>query len=249
VSLWREIPAGAFMMGSPDGDGDDDEHPRHRVNINSPFLCGVVPVTNVQYAAFDSGKQPYQWEGVDQKELEGHPVVNVTWFESVAFCQWLSAAYQKLRGARLPTEEEWEYACRAGTDTRYWSGDDESDLSKVGWYEENSDDRTHRVGGKPVSPWGLYDIHGNVEEWTLSRYTDSFSGREQGYRLDPLSVRPADLAVDASGGDLVTRGGGCWFAADWARAAYRYIWNPGVVNQGQGFRVVVPASPELAIDT
>ena len=149
VELWREIPAGKFLMGSlPEEEGSfDNERPRHEVVVRSEFRMAVVPVTVAQFAAFDPEHDPEPEEGtardrVDEEELATHPVENVTWYQAVAFCRWLSASFRWARGARLPTEEEWEYACRAGTETRYWKGDQEADLEQVGWYEENSGGRT-----------------------------------------------------------------------------------------------------------
>jgi formylglycine-generating enzyme required for sulfatase activity len=241
--LWRQIPAGTFLMGSPEGEGFDDEHPRHKVVVDEAFRFCAVPVTNAQYRAFDPGYKPRVWEGVPPDELDHHPVVEVTWYEAMAFCQWLAATLPAARGARLPTEEEWEYACRAGTETRYWSGDDKADLAKVGWYDRNSEGRTHRVGEKPANPWGLYDVHGNVWEWTLNTFSDDYSGRERGVTVESSSVDPADYA-DSSGAGRVFRGGGCWGTAVWARAAFRNLGGPGFVVGGRGFRVVLPGAPE-----
>lgn len=149
VPLWAEIPVGTFRMGSPEHEEGrfDREGPAHKVTIQAPFRLGVVPVTNAQFATFDPKHKPRHWEGVAQGELAYHPVENVTWFEAMVFCRWLSMSFsERFGGARLPTEEEWEYACRAGTQTRYWRGDQEGDLAEVGWYDENTDYRTHRVG-------------------------------------------------------------------------------------------------------
>jgi len=180
-----------------------------------PFL------TAIQYADFrDPGESP-----------------------SMAFCRWLSAAVPWARDARLPTEEEWEYACRAGSETRYWSGDGEDDLDRVGWYDKNSEGRTHRVGEKPANPWGLYDLHGNVWEWTLSTRTD-YSDREAGIAVDPSAIDPADLAA-LPGGGRVIRGGSCWNEARRARSGYRVWGDPETEIRNQGFRVLLPVAPRL----
>jgi len=150
-------------------------------------------------------------EDVSGDELAHHPVVNVTWYAATAFCRWLAAYFP---GARLPIEEEWEYACRAGTETRYWAGDTEEDLDRVGWYRKNSDGHTHRVGEKPGNPWKLYDMHGNVREWTATTFDD-----EQ---------------------ERVACGGSWWDAADMARSASLLITDPGNVIGLKGFRVVLP---------
>jgi formylglycine-generating enzyme required for sulfatase activity len=249
VELWREIPAGRFWMGSRKGEGDESERPRHEVTIARPFCCAAVPVTQAQYAAFDD--RPFmKWQGVAEAELRQHPVVGVTSYEAVSFCRWLAASLPWARGARLPLEEEWEYACRAGTESRYWSGNEEEDLKRVGWYEANSGRRTHRVGEKPANLWGLYDVHGNVWEWTLSDWTGDYRGREAGVTLDPSAVKADTAATEPPGGaGRVVRGGCCWRDADWARAAYRDFRRPWVGGGDQGFRVALPPAPSsLAVD-
>jgi formylglycine-generating enzyme required for sulfatase activity/energy-coupling factor transporter ATP-binding protein EcfA2 len=248
VPLWCEIPAGQFWMGSPEGEGYNREYPCHGVTIAAPFRCGVVPVTDAQFAAFDLDHRPRAWKGPPAEELPYYPVESVTWFEAVSFCRWLAASFPWARGARLPAEEEWEYACRAGSQTRYWNGDKESDLAAVGWFDSNSEGWIHGVGEKPANPWGLYDVHGNVWEWMLSASTDGYVGREGGVRFDPAAVEvPSNEAI---GGWRVVRGGSCWSNADHARAAFRLIGLLGFSGEHDlGFRVVLPAVPELlAVD-
>ncbi|MCP4594408.1 MAG: formylglycine-generating enzyme family protein [bacterium] len=234
-------------MGSPpDEEGSfDREKPRHEVTVTFAFALGVVPVTNAQYAAFDPGHEPYRWEGVSADELEHHSVETVTWYEAMAFCRWLSEALPWARGARLPTEEEWEYACRAGSETRYWSGDGEADLARVDWYQENSGGRTHRIGEKPANPWGLYDVHGNAWEWTLSSEMSDYSGREEGIEVNPSAIDTADLAAP-SGVWRVIRGGSYWVGALLARSACRSWRGPGNEDGDQGFRVLLPVVPRMA---
>jgi formylglycine-generating enzyme required for sulfatase activity len=244
VDLWRDIPAGSFWMGSPEGVGYGDERPRHRVTFTRGFQIAAVPVTNAQYVEFDPSKVPLSWKGVSADELGDHPRVDVTWYEAVAFCRWLGSSFPWARGARLATEEEWEYACRAGTETSYWSGEEEGDLERVGWFDGNSGNRTHRVGEKPANPWGLYDVHGNVWEWTASPSTRDYSGRGEGLEIDPSKIQE-DLSAESRGGNRVFRGGSAWYDAGRARAAYRYRRLPWIRNVLQGFRVVLPAVPEL----
>jgi formylglycine-generating enzyme required for sulfatase activity len=160
----------------------------------------------------------------------------------VAFCRWLSASFPWARGARLPTEEEWEYACRAGTENRFWSGDSEEDLARVGWYGEGQKGRTHRVGEKPANPWGLYDVHGNVFEWTRSGWTDDYSEHRAGREIDPSAVDAADLAA-ACGARRVIRGGSFWYVARFARSACRLGGVPWFRGEYLGFRVWLPAAP------
>jgi formylglycine-generating enzyme required for sulfatase activity len=216
------------------------------LTIARPFRCGVVPVTHAQFAVFDPEHSVEPWEGVARAELAYHPVVGITWYEAVSFCRWLSSVFPWARGARLPVEEEWEYACRAGTESRYWSGDSEDDLARVGWYVVNSGNRTHRVGEKPANPWGLYDVHGNVWEWTLSPWTESYEVREKDLTCDLSTVEVDPAPSEAPGGDWrVLRGGSFWYVAVDARAAFRDHRNPRIVNELQGFRVVLPSGPEF----
>jgi formylglycine-generating enzyme required for sulfatase activity len=237
VAAWREVPAGGFWMGSPEGEGQDDERPRHEVAMPEGFRIGAGPVTNAQYAAFDPGHPVKAWEGVLGEELGHHPVGGVTWYEAMAFCAWLAAAFGSTRGARLPTEEEWEYACRAGTASPYWSGGEPADLDRVGWYCGNSGRRTHRVGEKPPNAWGLLDVHGNVREWTASPYRNDYADRAAGGAA-PERLEKAEEAV----GDrmLVLRGGGFWDEAPFTRSAIRSVRYPGVRLLNVGFRVVLP---------
>ena len=230
VGLWCEIPADEGWIGAADGEENwDYERPRHRVEVVRPYRMGAVPVTVAQFAAFQ-GEDPPEGE----KSL--HPVDSVTWYAAMSFCRWL-ASLPSFEGARLPTEEEWEYACRAGTETRYWKGDEEKDLDEVGWYGENSGHRTHRVGEKLANEWGLYDVHGNVWEWTMTEWdSEAYKGREDGITIDPAA--PAGAA--SHGGLRVVRGGSCWVTADWARSACRSRYDPGSVFGDQGFRVLLP---------
>ena len=237
VPLWREIPAGEFVMG---GSSYGDEKPRHRVEITSPFCLAAVPVTNAQFQAFRPDFEPHAWDGVSADELPFHPAVNLDWDDAAAFCEWLAKRHDWAKGARLPTEAEWEYACRAGTRTEYWSGDSDKDLSRVGWYGEGEKGTTHRVGTKPANPWGLYDVHGNVYEWTLTHWEGSsdYSEFADGRTIDPLAS-PADLA-GLPRARRVVRGGGYWDAAEVARSAVRFGDDPSLRYRFLGFRVLCP---------
>jgi formylglycine-generating enzyme required for sulfatase activity len=154
-----KIPAGEFQMGS-------EEHscgnPVHRVNIPEAFYMGKYPVTQKQWKAV-MGNNPSHFKGDDR------PVEYVSWYDVLGFVEKLN----ELEGTdkyRLPSEAEWEYACRAGTTTRYSFGDSEAKLRKYGWYDGNSRRETHPVGKKKPNPWGLYDIHGNVWEWCQDKW-------------------------------------------------------------------------------
>jgi formylglycine-generating enzyme required for sulfatase activity len=161
------IPAGEFQMGSPDADSDaeDDEKPRHLVKISKPLYLGVYEVTQQQYEKVMGARS---WQGESYaKEGADYAASFVSHDDAVEFCRRLS----KQEGVeyRLPTEAEWEYACRAGTTTAYSFGDDASKLGQYAWHYKNAWDigerYAHRVGQKLPNPWGLYDMHGNVLEW------------------------------------------------------------------------------------
>ncbi len=213
VRLWREIPEGQHWMGDPKRkrEVDPSDQPWRRVSIERSFALSAVPVTRAMFAAFDPDYQ------AAAEQLPNHPVVGVTHHAAVSFCRWLSASVDWALGARLPTEEEWEYSCRAGTKSLYWSGSREQDLERVGWYDKNSDHQLKRVGAKPANPWDLYDMHGNVWEWTETKGKDN--GR-------------------------VVRGGAYWNLALKVRTAHRSSRSPDGEFEDQGFRVVLPATPE-----
>jgi len=171
-----EIPAGKFLMGSPKEEaGHQDTERRVEVEISRPFYMGVYEVTTEQYAQFqrDSGRKDKVVQytqsvrnsrrkdrGVKRDEVTGdHPVEFVEWDDAQAFCEWLSKKTGKK--VALPTEAQWEYACRAGT-TGPYAGT--GILNEMGWYAGNSDGKTHPVGQKKPNAWGLYDMHGNVWE-------------------------------------------------------------------------------------
>jgi formylglycine-generating enzyme required for sulfatase activity len=206
------IPPGEFMMGS--NDGQDNEKPLHRVRLTKGFWMGKYEVTQEQYEAV-IGSNPSKFKGSD------NPVGNVSWDDAVAFC--------RKAGGRLPTEAEWEYACRAGTTTKYHSGDTDNDLARVAWYGSNSDNNPHPVGGKLANTWGLHDMHGNVWEWCADWYGDY----------------PNSDAVDptgpGSGQDRVLRGGSwnCYSVS--CRSVHRYKFSPDVGIISNGFRVIVDA--------
>ena len=175
-----------------------------------------------------------------------HPVVNVSWNDATAFCQWLSQKEGKTY--RLPTEAEWEYACRAGSQSRYWFGSDPEDLARYGnvsdasaksaftWWEHGikSDDGfifTAPVGRFPANPWGLHDMHGNVNEWCQDWYAEDYYAQ---FRTQ-IAVDPVG---PSSGTNRVLRGGS-WYLYPWfARSAYRGWLTPDLHNISFGFRVV-----------
>jgi formylglycine-generating enzyme required for sulfatase activity len=152
------LPAGEFLIGCPDSDPDAQNYqkPQHQVKVNT-FAIGKYPITQAQYQAV-MGTNPSYFKNNPQ-----NPVEQVSWNDAKAFCQKLSQITGKTY--RLLTEAEWEYACRAGTTTTYYFGDDVNQLGDYAWYSENSNGTTHPVGQKNPNGWGLYDMSGNVWEW------------------------------------------------------------------------------------
>ena len=161
------VPGGCFRMGSERGGEDADEAPMRTVTVDA-FAMGVTEVTNLQYEQFDPSHRALRgaW-GFSSRDDEA--VVLVSWYDAVAYCEWLSE--RTGRHYRLPTEAEWEYACRAGTTTDYWTGDTlAAFMQRHQRTERNKVPVPLTVGLGEPNPFGLYDMHGNVEEWCLDRY-------------------------------------------------------------------------------
>ena len=171
-----KIPAGSFLMGTEEAEvirlckeyRTDDykyEMPQHRVNLQE-FYLGKYPITQEQYQAI-MGNNPSRF-----KDNPKNPVENVRWNDAQAFCQKLSEETGKKY--RLPSESDWEYACRAGTQTHYYFGDNAEQLREYAWYRDNSGSTTHLVGQKKPNNWGLYDMHGTVWEWCEDRWYENY---------------------------------------------------------------------------
>lgn len=246
AELWCPVAEGVGWIGRRDDEEGNDEESRHRVEIQQPFWLSAVPVTNALYAAFDDTKKFERWPDVATGDLETHPRVNVTWYEAVAFCRWL-ATQSGFAGTspNLPEEEVWEYSCRAGSETRFWAGEEDECLAEVGWYTANSGGRTHRVGGKPANGLGLFDMHGNVREWTASSFGPEryLSQSQDKPRLVDPAASSTDLAASFLRGKRVMRGGSYGGLARICRSAYRNTEDPGTGLWSQGFRVLLSSAP------
>lgn len=224
-----KLPGGNYVMG----DKDEIDAPPHEVSV-SPFYMDAYLVTQEHYQRI-MGENPSRWKG------ERNPVEQVRWSDAVKFCnkrsesEGLEPCYDletwacnfNATGYRLPTEAEWEYACRAGTTTRYFFGNSPSDLKDYSWFEKNSGGHPHPVGLKQPNPWGLYDICGNVWEWC-----NDF------YHVDYYNRSDAENPKGPAQGDTkVVRGGGWRFSDDTCRSGYRYNENPGYVDACFGYDI------------
>ena len=216
----KQIPAGTFVSGSSmaEKDREDNEGPVHEVAISRPFHMGVFEVTQAQWEAV-MGTNPSRFNG-----KPANPVEQVSWEDCQEFVRKLNG--MGIGTFRLPTEAEWEYACRAGTKTAYSFGDGAGKLGKYAWYRDNSGSTTHEVGTKKPNPWGLYDMHGNVWEWCSDWYAD--------YSMD----KQTDPKGAADGSYRVERGS-CWEFSSWhCRSASRSRVPPSFRYSGLGFRLV-----------
>jgi formylglycine-generating enzyme required for sulfatase activity len=233
----RWIPPGTFMMGSRDDDREalGSEKPAREVRITRGFYLGETEVTQGQYKAV-TGESPSLFQG-----SEDLPVEQVSWFDAVMYANALSekeglTPFYRIEGGsvtvpdwqgagyRLPTEAEWEYACRGRNPGRYGFGDDASMFGEYGWFGGNSDGKTHEVRQRRGNGFGLFDMHGNVWEWCWDGYADKLRGG-----VDPRGAESAWARV--------FRGGGWYHDARGARSAYRYGISPVLRDFGLGLRL------------
>ncbi|MDR2051674.1 MAG: formylglycine-generating enzyme family protein [Deltaproteobacteria bacterium] len=230
------IPAGEFIMGSPEGyeKADGDERPRHRVRIGQPFYLSRHELTQGEWVSV-MGSNPSRFLGASR------PVENVSWEDAQEFIRRLN---ESGRGGsfRLPTEAEWEYAARAGSDSSYFFGDSPEDLEQYAWYKDNSGRRTLPVGRKAPNAWGLYDMYGNVWEMVQDVYLEDYYNRSP--ELDP--VWPAGESDFPSPDDERVVRGGSWHSdKSFCRSAYRNYDDANVRDNITGFRLVfVPETRE-----
>jgi formylglycine-generating enzyme required for sulfatase activity len=234
------IREGDLLMGSPDGEvgRKKNEGPQHKVRITSPFYMSIFPVTKGQFARF-AKEAPYKteaeqardkltWQNTGFSQDNPHePVVFVTWNDAVKFCEWLTKEDKEGRRYVLPTEAQWEYACRVGTKTAYFFGDDAKFLKDYAWYKDNSENRIHPVAGQSSNPKGLFDLYGNVRQWCR----DDLRTYAGGEVVDPIGPETA-------GGQRALRGGDWESDAAACRSAARMHLDPSERNNHVGFRVV-----------
>lgn len=246
------VSPGTFVMGSQEAPGAEwqaDERPEHRVTIPRGYYLGKYKVTRGQFAAFvkatgyrteaeKEGKAwgrlatggwsdiaGLSWQNPNFPQTDDHPVTCMNWNDAKAFCDW--ATKKTGRTVKLPTEAEWEYACRAGTKTKWSFGDDAGQMGEYGWISKNSGGATHPVGQKKPNAWGLYDMHGNVWEWCQD-WAGPYTATETVEPLGPV------------GGDRrILRGGDWRHDASYARAAFRDRSIPSNSGTCHGFRVEV----------
>jgi len=214
------VPAGSYVMGSADIAGEEDEFPAHPVTISRPFYLGRCEVTQAQWQRV-MGDNPSRFPGPQR------PVDTVSWSD----CQRFLARLAALTGKRfaLPTEAQWEYAARAGTSTRWSSGDDEARLADYAWIGTNSGGATRPVATRKPNAWGLCDMAGNVWEWCADWYGKH--AYEGGAAVDPTGP--------ATGSSRILRGGGWGESPGSARPAYRNAEGPDTRNDGTGLRCVM----------
>jgi len=223
------LEAGRFTMG----DEKEIDATPHEVSISS-FYIDMYPVTQEQYDKVMGGN-PSRWKG------DKNPVEQVRWSDAVKFCnarslkEGLQPCYDlqswecnfEANGYRLPTEAEWEYACRAGSKTQYFFGNDSSKVSDFAWVDSNAGGKPHPVGQKKPNPWGLYDMCGNVWEWC-----NDF------YQVDYYQMSPADDPRGPKEGETKVVRGGAWkFSADSSRSGYRYNEDPGYSDVCFGYDI------------
>jgi len=264
------IPAGSFQMGSPvtEENREEDEGPQMEVKVES-FYIGVHEVTFEEFNIFREKELDLAPEGREDWDAdafarpsppyedptfgmgkEGFPAVSMTQFSALQYCKWLSDKTGEFY--RLPTEAEWEYACRAGSTTTYYYGDDTEMIDDYAWHYDNSSEKYHKIGSKKPNAWGLYDMLGNVSEWTLDQYKkDAYATISaemaaeinpwiQPTRLHPRTVRGGswDDSKEDHRCAARIRSSGKWKERD-PQIPKSFWWNTD--SPFVGFRLVKPA--------
>ncbi|MBK1710251.1 formylglycine-generating enzyme required for sulfatase activity [Marichromatium gracile] len=227
---FRLIPAGSFQMGCDTTRQrcDKGEQPVHRVTIAQPFYLAETEVTQRQWQAV-MGENPSHFKDPD------NPVEQVSWEDAQAFVRALNQRPDLGGGYRLPSEAEWEYATRAGTQTDYWFGDgeDERALNRHVWHLFSSREQPHPVASKPANPWGLYEVHGNVWEWVADcAHPDYVGAPSDG------SAWTQDCQRMRDGTPMRIARGGAWYLyPNGARSAFRFRYGPDIRHYGFGLRL------------
>lgn len=216
---FRRIPAGTFEMGS--AHGQEDELPTHEVKITEPFYMGANEVTQAQWRIIMDGN-PSRFRGPYR------PVDSVSWHQVHVFIDRLNQK-ENADLYRLPTEAEWEYAARGGTNTPFYFGEAQDSISNHAWYSSNSDERSHRVGRKHSNPFGIHDIYGNVWEWVRDAYSPNYYAHSD--RVNPVNTGPVTAL-------RVIRGGGWFGVVSSLRSANRGWAQPDSRDSQLGFRIV-----------
>lgn len=222
------VPAGEFLMGSPENEANrkSDEGPRHKVAVDG-FWISTIEIPWEVYTAFMENGMPRSkagellekrpdnelWDAVTQPTApytsmnlgmghgyeEGYPAIAMSHYAACKFCEWLSA--QTGHYYRLPTEAEWEYACRAGSEASFTYGDSEDQLDEYAWYWNNSHDQYQKTATKKPNVWNLHDMHGNIAEWVLDSYdANAYAARKDGVTRNPLVILPANKGHVVRGG-------------------------------------------------
>ena len=236
-----EIPAGKFTMGSPAGEkGREADKEQVTVTLTKPFLLGKTEVTQGQFKNV-MGTAPWKLSQLVRADKDC-TATYVDWNDATAFCQKLTFLERKAgklkagESYRLPTEAEWEYACRAGTTTAYSFGNDEEQLGEYAWFKGNAydpgEEYAHAVGLKKPNPWGLFDMHGNVLEWCSDYYGNALPGG-----TDPVGARRGSIRVDR---------GGSWgsLPGDCRSAPRNNLFDPSRRFYNLGFRVACSQSAQ-----
>jgi formylglycine-generating enzyme required for sulfatase activity len=241
------IPAGKFVMGSPANEPErDPEEVQHEVEITKPFYMGAHEVTQGQFQRIMAKSNPHF--NANRGGGPDHPMELVKWREAVTFCERLSDRPEEQKAGRtyrLPTEAEWEYACRAGTTTAFHFGDPLSSMqanfngnySFGGAAKGPYHQKTMKAGSYPPNAWGLYDMHGNVGEWCADYYDPGYY--KQSPKQDPTGPAKGVVSTDFPPEHFRVVRGGCWIdEARGCRAAYRFRLQPIEPYRWVGFRVV-----------
>ena len=245
------IPAGTFTMGTDDRNSSSATNPARQVTITRPFYMGKTEVTNGQFRRFVRAKPDYDGKAdVDpnydlyllhlrgksvMSDADPYPVVYVSWHNANAFCAWA--------GLKLPGEAQWEYACAAGTTTKFSFGDDLAEIPKYAWVDLAAGHRTHPVATKLPNPWGLYDMHGNVWEWCADDYIYQYKNApsDETIRRDPnAQTKPLRGGSWSTGPARSLKRTPSWWFSTALGTVSRFNVAPGNAQHDRGFRVILP---------